>query len=171
MSEVEVKKVSDASDRSLPIFSEFEKIADKIRLQAWKLFSHRGQSEGRALDDWLQAEREVCWPAAELTEHDDKYNLRIALAGFEPDEIKVTATPQEIIIKAAHEQRDSGEEDGGLKWSEFQSNDVYRRVEFPKRVNIDEISAKLRNGLLRITAPRQLTPEEAAEKIEFDVAS
>ena len=35
MSQVEVQKVSDKGDRSLPIFSEFEKLAERIRLKAW----------------------------------------------------------------------------------------------------------------------------------------
>jgi HSP20 family protein len=171
MSEVEVRKVSDARDRSLPIFSEFEKVAERVRLNAWKLFSHRGDGEGHALDDWLRAEREICWPAAELTERDDYFKLKVALAGFEPKEIDVTATPTEIMIKAAHEQEDSGEKEDGLKWSEFRSNDVYRRIEFPSAVNTDEITAKFKNGLLQVRAPKHLTPEEAVEKIEFDAPS
>lgn len=171
MSEIKVAKVASAKDRSHPVFAEFDKIADRIRLKAWKLFSRRGAGEGHALDDWLQAEREFCWPAAELTEHDDKYTLRVALAGFKRKEIEVTATAREVMIKAAHERESSGEEDSGLKWSEFHGNDVFRRVEFPAPVNLDEVTARYRNGMLEIRAPRHLRPEEAVEKIEFDAPS
>ena len=153
MSRVEVERISEASNRRLPIFDEFEKVADRIRMQAYKLFAHRGADDGHALDDWLAAEREVCWPTAELAESDHQYSLKVALAGFDAKEIAVTATPREIIVKAAHEHERSGGE-AELKWSEFRSNDVFRRVELPGDVDVDQISARLNNGLLEITAPK-----------------
>lgn len=171
MTQVRVDKVSDDKDRSLPVFTEFEKVADKIRLNAWKLFSRRGAQGGRELDDWLEAERAVCWPTAELKEHDDVYSLKIALAGFEPEEINVTATAGEVLVKAAHEQQTSAEQDDGLRWSEFHSNDVFRRVAFPQAVNLEDVTAKYRNGMLEIRAPRHLSAEEEVEKIEFDAPS
>jgi hypothetical protein len=35
------------------------RIEEQIRQRAYVLFEGRGQTNGRALDDWLQAEREV----------------------------------------------------------------------------------------------------------------
>ena len=84
MSRIEVRKVPEKDDRSLPIFAEFDRLTDEIRMQAYQLFRHRGAREGHALDDWLAAEREVCWPAAELAETGDAFTLKVALAGFEP---------------------------------------------------------------------------------------
>ena len=155
MAQLSVTKVRESTDRSQPIFEEFDRLADRIRLQAYQLFSHRGAGEGHALDDWLAAEREICWPAAELSESDGIYSLKVALAGFEPREVDVTATDREIMIKAAHKQEKSGsEEQGDLKWSEFKSDDVYRRVELPKKVDVQKMTAALKNGLLEITVPQ-----------------
>jgi HSP20 family molecular chaperone IbpA len=110
MSRLDVQKIPATGDRSLPIFAEFDRLADRIRLQAYNLFSRRGTAEGHALDDWLAAEREVCWPAAELAERDAEFVLSVALAGFQPNDITVTATPREILVKAAHkhEQESTG---------------------------------------------------------------
>jgi HSP20 family protein len=171
MSKVNVEKVADEHDRSLPVFEEFEKIAEKIRLKAWSLFSGRGSQPGNELEDWLAAEREICWPTAELAERDEVYTIRIALAGFKSDEIDVTATPHEVLVRAEHRSDASGQEDDGVKWSEFRSNSVFRRIPFPERAEIDEIKASFRNGMLRIRAPKHLAPEEAAEKIEFNAPS
>jgi HSP20 family protein len=153
MSRVEVQRIPESSDRSLPVFDEFEKIADQIRMQAYNLFAHRGSNDGQALDDWLAAEREFCWPAAELAESDGQFTLKVALAGFDAKEIAVTATPREIIIKAAHRHERSSRE-AELKWSEFRSNRVLRRVELPGDVDVDRISASFKDGLLEITAPK-----------------
>jgi HSP20 family molecular chaperone IbpA len=174
MSRVEIQKIPESSDRSLPILAEFDKLAERIRVKAYNLFRHRGAGEGQALDDWLAAEREVCWPAAELAEADGQYSLKVALAGFEPDDITVTATPSEIMVKAAHEQRQSGADDAArLKWSEFRSNDVYRRVELPDPIDVDKISASLSNGLLEVTAPKAAARPDAeqAEKIALSTPS
>jgi HSP20 family protein len=171
MSRVDVQRIPESSDRSLPIFNEFEKIADRIRMQAYKLFAHRGAGDGRALDDWLAAEREFCWPAAEFAESDGQYSLKVALAGFDAKEIAVTATRREIMVKAAHKHELSGG-DAVLKWSDFRSNDVFRRVELPEDVDVDRISASLNNGLLEITAPKSKSAAaESVSEIELSTPS
>jgi HSP20 family protein len=172
MSRVEVQRVPEVSDRSLPIFAEFDKIADQIRLEAYNLFSHRGAGDGHALDDWLEAEKEFSWPAAELAERDDAYSLKVVVAGFKPNEIAVTATPREIMVKAAHEHESAGTAgEAKTRWSEFRSNDVLRRVELPTAIDVDEISASLKNGLLEIRAPKVKSEAEGVAKIEFSTPS
>jgi HSP20 family protein len=173
MPEVNVQKIPVADDRTLPIFAEFDKLADRIRLEAYNLFARRGSGDGHALDDWLAAEHEVCWPSAELTDRDGEYALEIALAGFAPGEITVTATPREIIVKAAHKQekKSADEAETKVRWSEFRSNDVYRRVELPAPVDAERISAHFKNGLLEIVAPQAQPAAESASEIEVSAGS
>jgi HSP20 family protein len=168
MTELKVQKVPTTEDRSLPIFAEFERLADRVRLEAYNLFARRG-SEGRALDDWLEAERNLCWPAAKLTERDGTFVLEVALAGFEPREIALTATPSEIMIKANHERTKKSDDKQGVKlrWSEFRSDEVYRRVELPSSVDVGKITASLDNGLLVVVAPLTSSPKSTATKIEI----
>jgi HSP20 family molecular chaperone IbpA len=173
MSRLNIQKVPTADVRSLPIFAEFDQLADRIRLQAYNLFSRRGAGEGHALDDWLTAEREVCWPAAELSERNGEFVLTVALAGFEPGEITVTATPREIMVKAAHkhERKSPGKGEPKLRWTEFRSNDILRRVEVPAAVDVDKISADFRNGLLEIVAPKAQPAAESPKQIEISKGS
>jgi HSP20 family protein len=173
MPQVNVRKVSKIEDRSLPVFAELDQLADRIRVQAYNLFTRRGAVDGHALDDWIAAEHEVCWPSAELIERDAEYVLKVALAGFAPAEINVTATPREIIIKAAHEHKTEGTEDGKTKcrWSEFRSNDVFRRVELPATVDVEKVSASLKNGLLEIVASRAKPGPKTSKEIEVSGGS
>jgi HSP20 family molecular chaperone IbpA len=173
MARLSIQKVPSPDVRTLPIFAEFDQLADRIRLQAYNLFSHRGAGEGHALEDWLAAEREVCWPAAELSERDGEFVLNVALAGFEPGEITVTATPREIIVKAAHkhERKSAGKGEPKLRWTEFRSNDIFRRVELPAAVDVDKISADFRNGLLEIVAPKAQSAAESPKQIEISKGS
>jgi HSP20 family protein len=157
MADIRIEKVKAAEDRALPVFAEVEQVLDRMRLRAYELFAGRGFEEGHALDDWLAAEHEICWPAAEFVENDADFVLSLALAGFEPDDIAVTATPRELIVKAARktERREPAKAEAGkVRWSEFRSDDVYRRIELPCAVEVEKLSATFRNGLLKVVAPK-----------------
>lgn len=157
MSKPNIEKVSSTEDRTLPVFAEFEALMDRVRERAYRRFCDRGFDAGNDLEDWLRAEREICWPAAELDEDDDEFELKVALAGFEPEDITVTATPRELIVKGVHEakrKKSKDDEIGKVLWSDFRREDVYRRVELPTDVDVDKISAEFANGLLEIEAPK-----------------
>ena len=162
MSDIKVQKVVDPARQTLPVFKEMESVLERIRARAFDVFSGRGSGHGRALDDWLAAEREICWPTGELVEQDKAYTLSVALPGFEPSDISVTTTPHELIVHAKSKVESKKEEDakkgGKVCWSEFRSNDVYRQVELPKNIDVQSVSASLQNGLLKIVATKAQKP-------------
>ncbi len=171
MSKVDVKSTPSTEDRSLPVFAEVEELMERIRERAYGLFRERGGDEGRDLDDWLRAEREFCWPAAELEEEDDEFELKVALAGFGPNNITVTASPRELIVKAFRETgsentAEEGKEEADIRWSTFRSNNVYRRIELPTPIDVSKVKAKLENGLLEIEAPKAEETAETGQRIE-----
>lgn len=169
MSKLNIQKVPSAKDRNLPIFEELDEIADRIRVRAYKLFADRGFGQGRDLDDWLIAQREICWPAAELVEKEGEFNVKVALAGFDPGDITVTATPRELIVKASHKQdrKESEDRDGiKIRWSEFYGNNVYRQVPLPADVDVAKIKAYFEQGMLEIEAPKMKHKAPAGKKIK-----
>lgn len=153
MSNVVIQKVENAGQKTLPIFEEIAKRFHDVRQRALDLFEKRGRQFGHELDDWLKAEHEILgrWSAAELKDNKDKYELEMTLPGYEPKEITVTATPNEIIVHAEtkHEKKTT---EGKVLWTEFGSNNVYRRVELPEPIDVEKIDATLEKGLLRIGA-------------------
>jgi len=167
MVEIKVQKVTDEGKKpTLPVFKEMEAVFERIRSRAFDLFSRRGFGEGHALDDWLVAEREICWPVGELVEENKAFTLSVALPGFEPADISVTATAHELVVHAKSKTESKKEEEAkkGQKvcWSEFGSNDVYRQVDLPKDIDPQSVSASLHNGLLKIVATKA---EKAARVI------
>lgn len=170
MSRLIVQKVLDPQDRSLPIFDEFNEIAERIRVRAYSLSRAHGPDAGRDLDDWLAAEREICWPSAELVEDEGLFEVKVALAGFDVDDISVTATPDELIIKAAREDSQSESSDtekAQIRWSELRSEDVYRHIELPASIDVENVTAKFRNGMLEIEAPKAAIEEQAQSEVEI----
>jgi HSP20 family molecular chaperone IbpA len=161
MAEIKVQKVADPAKKStLPVFAEMEQVLQRIRARAFELFSARGFAEGHAIEDWLAAEREICWPASELAEQEKSFTLSVALPGFEAGDISVTATAHELIVhaKATSEGRkpEEAKKGGNVCWSEFRSNDVYRLVELPKDIDPQSASAALQNGVLKIVASKSM---------------
>ncbi len=169
MTDINVERVAD-DRRTLPVFKEVESLLDRIRTRAFEMFSGRGSGDGHALDDWLAAEREFCWPAGELVEQDKEFVLSLTLPGFEPADISVTAAPREIIVHAKTKIERKGEEAAKKRqqkvwWSEFRSNDVYRRIELATDIDVQSVSASLKNGMLKVIASKAETKAEKPARI------
>jgi HSP20 family protein len=175
MPDIKIQKVADLEKQTLAVFKEMDSVLERIRARAFDLFSRRGFAEGHALDDWLAAEREICWPAGELAEEDKAYVLSVALPGFEPADISVTATPHQLIVhaKSKTERNKTEEAKKGQKvcWSEFRSNDVYRRIEVAKDIDVQSVSASLNNGLLKIAATKAATTDKPARVVPMSSAA
>jgi HSP20 family protein len=161
MADVPVQKVAQPDDRRLPIFEEMDRLMARIRERAFGLSRERGFLPERALDDWLAAEREECWPSAELVERDKEFALSVALPGFEAGEVTVTATARELIVHAKHERSRESKKGEQTVWSEFRSDDVYRRVELPRDIDVGTASASLQNGVLTVVARKLEKPARA----------
>ncbi len=170
MSRLIVQKVLDPEDRSLPIFDEFNEVAERIRVRAYSLSKMHGPGEDRDLDDWLAAEREICWPSAELVEDEGFFEVKVALAGFDVEHIAVTATADELIIKAVRDEAESessATEKAQIRWSELRSEDVYRHIELPASIDVENVTAKFRNGMLEIEAPKATLEKQSQSEVEI----
>jgi HSP20 family protein len=160
MADIKVQKVEKADERGLPIFQQVDEVLGHIQRRAFELFAGRGFADGHDFEDWITAERELCWPATELAEQEKAYVLSVALPGFEPGQVVVTATPRELIVHASArtERREEPDkkkkEEAKVLWSEFRSNDVYRRIELAEPIDVSKVSASLSNGLLKIVAEK-----------------
>ena len=162
MAQVAITKVNDGEKKALPVFEEIAKRIEKVQQRAFDLFEKRGREVGHELEDWLKAEHELFgWPAAELAEKNGGYEIGITLPGFEPKDVEVTATPNEVIIHAAAQKEQKTQKDNVL-WTEFGSSDVYRRFDVPTAINVEQVTAKLDNGLLRVIAPKIAAKETKA---------
>lgn len=172
MTHIPVNRVSTASDRTLPALNGMEALLGRIRQRAQEIAWGRGNGGlGQELDNWLQAERELCDADGELIERDEAYECHVALPGYEPGEVQVTVTPRELLVEAAHKTSKSGGNGGGkgeVRWSEFHDRDAYRRVEFGRDVSVDKVTATLKNGLLTVVLPKSSAP---GRKVDVAAAS
>jgi len=168
MASVAIQKIEDKSAKPLPLFREIERQFGEVRRHAFELFEKRGRELGHALEDWIQAEHDVMgWPAAEMSESDSKYELAMTLPGYEAKDVEVTATSSEIVVHAKFEAEKKAQEKKRL-WTEFRSNDVYRRFELPEAIDVEKTEARLDKGMLHVTAAKM--PKTEAKPLEVRAA-
>jgi HSP20 family molecular chaperone IbpA len=150
MTELTIKKVPNVEDRSLPVFGELDQLMHAVERRAYELFEGRGCGIGRDLDDWLAAECELCGPELEVTEDEAGFRLEVPVGGFERGDLDVTATPYELVVRAS---RDGGEPKALL-----------RRVQLATPVEVEAVTATLKDGRLILTAPKasEAAPVEVA---------
>ncbi|HEX5000813.1 MAG TPA: Hsp20/alpha crystallin family protein [Terriglobia bacterium] len=139
----------------------------QIMRRAFDIFSGGG-SYGSELENWLSAERELVWkPQIELQEKDNSLELRAAVAGMDPRDIRVEVTSDQILIKA-ESQAERRDEKGQIYVTEFQRGSLFRAIHLPKRIETNAVRADLKNGLLTITAP--IADEARGRRIDVRVA-
>ena len=170
MSNVAVLKCHNSESASTSLSERIESITDSIRQCAFNLFQNRNGHQGSELEDWLQAEREVVSiPTSELTGDDNKFVARIALPGFNPKDVHISAMPGVLIVDAASSHTAHGNGDG-VRFCEFSDKQVYRRIDWPDDVDVDNVTASLDKGILEVSAPRQM-PVTAPAKAMAAAAS
>lgn len=102
------------------------------------------------IDDFIH--RELV-PLSHITEKDSKWILEIDLPGVKKNKIELTLTGGHIVIKAKLEESYCISRHGRMTEFEY----FKKVVELPLHVNIKNISAKFKNGILTIIIPKITT--------------
>lgn len=154
MANVSVEKCREPETLPETLLQKISAITDEIRQRAFSLFERRGRTAGADVDDWLEAEREVVWsPASELIENKNDFRARLALPGFEPKDLEITATPDALVVRAesAHTHEDK---EGEVCFCEFSGKTMFRQLHLPAEIDVDKVTASLDKGILELVAPK-----------------
>lgn len=112
----------------------------------WPSFSsfYRGNDQ---LTDWV--------PAANITEKEKQYLVELSVPGFENDEIHVEVDENNTLHIRGEHKDESKEESEDYTRQEFSYGSFTRSFRLPETVNDEKISAKCKNGMLRIELPKK----------------
>jgi HSP20 family protein len=152
MSQVAIEKVDGNKAAASSILDEVKTLSERIRQRAFEIFENRGGGDGLAVNDWLNAERDLFRiPESELVEKSGNYEARVSAPGFEPGDVHVTVLPDALIVKASSTHKhDVGE--GDVRFCEFDRKTLFRRFDLPEPINVDRVTANLEKGVLQLTA-------------------
>lgn len=156
----------EPADTASPVFVEADKMFEKLAAitketaaKAYDFFVMRGSQLGTHFEDWLRAETEMLRAApAKITETKDFVNVIIAVPGFKANEIEVSVKDDLLIVSgetAAEEEK----EDENIFYSEWRSDRFMRKLVLPDKVETDDVDAKLKDGVLRLTLKKKAEVE------------
>jgi HSP20 family protein len=83
---------------------------------------------------------------------DNKYHMRVALPGFEPNEIQLNLQGNRLMISGEHKS-DQEKKESDYMHREFSYASFERTIVLPENVDTEKLTAELTNGMLEITVP------------------
>jgi HSP20 family protein len=127
------------------------------------IYNRMGQLMNLALGDFSMVEAaDMPWaPLADLRENDDAYVVNVELPGAQKDQIDIQVQDRELIISG--EITDTS--NGRRHRSSRRTGRFEYRTYLPSDIMADQVSAKLSDGLLTVTAPKS----EAAKPRHIEV--
>ena len=130
------------------LLSRLSTLRERIARRAFEIFKGRGGTNGSDLDDWFQAEAELCRGVRlEVTELDDALTVHTAVPGFSADQLEVCVEPYRVTIVGERNTVD-----------QLPTSDQLLVVfTLPAAVDPSNVTAALQNGVLELAmlkAPR-----------------
>ena len=163
MAEVAIQKSETDS-----FWGQMQRMEDRVMRRAYDIFRDTGCQDGKDLENWLAAERELIQkPAIQVKEAAGRFEIQVAVAGMEAKDLKVEVTGDDLVVTGEN-KTEKKEEKGEIHTSEFQSGTLFRSVHLPKKIDPDKTKADIKNGLLTITAP--IAEESQVRKIKVQAA-
>lgn len=134
------------------VADEVQLIEERVARRAYELFERRGSPPGDPWADWFAAERElVRRPAIEVREEAGALLVSASIAGIDPGDIRVEVTQQDVVITDV--ESDHVQPPAHLHQSEFRPGRLFRSVHLPLAIDLAQVQAVCRNGVLTMKAP------------------
>jgi len=102
----------------------------------------------------------------DIEEKDDAFLITSDLPGFDKSEISVNVSDNVLTIKAEHKEESKAEEKNYIRRERRYGS--YQRCFNVEDINVDDIKADYKNGVLSLTLPK-VAPVEP-KKIEVSIA-
>ncbi len=143
-------------------------MATLIRYEPWGLLNQL-RSELDQADKGTSADGSVAtgeWiPAVDIKEDTDAFTLEADVPGVKPEQIDVSMEEGVLTLKGEKET-EAKSEDNGYRRVERVNGSFYRRFGLPDTADSGAVSAKITDGVLRISIPKR----EAVKPKKIEVA-
>jgi HSP20 family molecular chaperone IbpA len=150
---VPTRKAGDPAATGL--FQTIGTAIEAVRQRAHEIFRSKKEPSGNALDDWLQAERELFEiPPSELSESADDFTVTVSAPGFTAEQLDIAVDQTSVTIRGKAERSRQRQSQKCL-FSEFSCKEIFRRFDLPAAIDSNKVKAHLTNGYLEITLPKK----------------
>lgn len=122
----------------------------------------------------LDVKKESVWrPAVEIKQTDKEYRINVQLPGVNKEDIDITLDSDFMTITAKSEEEKEEkeqEEHNEIKYHtcEFRYGKYQRTISFDTPIKAAESRAKYKNGILKITVPKQHVEQTETKHLEIE---
>jgi len=118
-------------------------------------------------DDWVTSFKGVNIPTTDVYTQDNELKVEAHLPNFEQKDVNIQIKNNALVISAERHEKD---EDKAKKYVVRESSSsFYRRIALPERADVDNIEARLDDGILHVSVP--LAPLPEPKKIAINAAT
>jgi HSP20 family molecular chaperone IbpA len=145
VSRIIIENIPPSDGESVSLVEQVEALLEEIRRKAQKLI---GNGEAAAFDRWLRNERNRFWARQmELVEHEQSFQMRMAVPSPEPMHLSVIVSPTGIEVRKSAGLGDGNGEGSG---SGDAAGELIRQIPLSGPVDARSVTATLGRGELRL---------------------
>ena len=147
-----------------------------IRYNPWQEMNALQRQLNRLFDDALMPDS---WgdfgnlakvPAAELTETEDEFHLKLEVPGMEAKDLDIQVTVDHVSI-AGERKSETKSEEKGVTRSEFRYGKFSRVIPLPARIQNTNVTAEYKDGILNLTLPKAEEEKNKVVKVNLEGAT
>ena len=147
-----------------------------IRYNPWQEMNALQRQLNRLFDDALMPDS---WgdfgnlakvPAAELSETEDEFHLKLEIPGMEAKDLDIEVTVDQVSISGERKEESLSEEKGVTR-SEFRYGKFSRVIPLPTRIQNTNVTAEYKDGILNLTLPKAEEEKNKVVKVNLEEAT
>jgi len=160
MTEKNISQKNETKNSYLAAFKDLEnKIEDMFHNMWKKPFHHEKLSDTFSFSTLSKI------PNIDVIDRNKEIFIKAELPGFDKDDLDISISNNQLVIKAKSCTEEKEEEGDYLK-REIKKSEVYRSVLLPAEVEEDNIKTSYKNGVLKLTIPKQKKSQRKQIKVE-----
>ncbi|MBI3781831.1 MAG: Hsp20/alpha crystallin family protein [Deltaproteobacteria bacterium] len=137
---------------------EMDRLFDDFRHFAWPRFFKP--------ERWLAPKEDfVRPPAIEISDEKDHVVVKAELPGMSKDDIEVNLTDSTLTIKG-EKKREKEVKEENRYWSEREYGSIFRSIDLPAEVKLDDVKATFKDGVLEIRLAKTEHAKRKAVKVQ-----
>lgn len=143
-----------------------------VRYNPWQEMNSLQRQLNRLFDDALTPENWndfgnwSSFPAAEITEKDDAFHLKLEVPGMEAKDLDIQVMADRVAIAGERKSETKSEENGNTR-SEFRYGKFQRVIPLPARIQNTDVRAEYKDGILNLTLPKAEAEKNKVVKVKI----
>jgi HSP20 family protein len=115
---------------------------------------------GNLLPNYIEEGAWKSTPAVNIFENNEKFEIEIAAPGLEKEDFKIDLKNDYLLVYSEKKDKKEEKEKGKVVRSEFRYSSFQRSFALPKEINVAEIKATHKNGILVIELPKKVESKD-----------